>query len=141
MVKFGVKILHWFVLLVTGIALAGVNVIQLSCIHSNDVYFTVRLLPLEEVCPCEEGCTCCCTTESADHKKECHPQQRHSFYKLTDSSAIERGIQLRADALYLPEFYWPVFLNLPVLDNNYIIPDQEIPEMPPSQEFLCTYLC
>ena len=59
MLKLGKQILHTLVLLITGMALIGVNVTQSGCIHSDRTYLEVRVLPAENTCPCEEGCGCC----------------------------------------------------------------------------------
>ena len=59
MLKLGKQILHTLVLLITGMALIGVNVTQSGCIHSDRTYLEVRVLPAENTCPCEEECGCC----------------------------------------------------------------------------------
>ena len=56
MLKLGKQILHTLVLLITGMALIGVNVTQSGCIHSDRTYLEVRVLPAENTCPCEEEC-------------------------------------------------------------------------------------
>ena len=45
MLKLGKQILHTLVLLITGMALIGVNVTQSGCIHSDRTYLAVRVLP------------------------------------------------------------------------------------------------
>ena len=45
MLKLGKQILHTLVLLITGMALIGVNVTQSGCIHSDRTYLEVRVLP------------------------------------------------------------------------------------------------
>ena len=44
MLKLGKQILHTLVLLITGMALIGVNVTQSGCIHSDRTYLEVRVL-------------------------------------------------------------------------------------------------
>ena len=51
MLKLGKQILHTLVLLITGMALIGVNVTQSGCIHSDRTYLEVRVLPAENTCP------------------------------------------------------------------------------------------
>lgn len=51
MLKLGKQILHTLVLLITGMALIGVNVTQSGCIHSDRTYLEVRVLPAENECP------------------------------------------------------------------------------------------
>jgi len=53
MLKLGKQILHTLVLLITGMALIGVNVTQSGCIHSDRTYLEVRVLPAENTSPCE----------------------------------------------------------------------------------------
>ena len=51
MLKLGKQILHTLVLLITGMALIGVNVTQSGCIHSDRTYLEVRVLPAENTSP------------------------------------------------------------------------------------------
>ena len=48
MLKLGKQILHTLVLLITGMALIGVNVTQSGCIHSDRTYLEVRFLLAEK---------------------------------------------------------------------------------------------
>ena len=116
MLKLGKQILHTLVLLITGMALIGVNVTQSGCIHSDRTYLEVRVLPAENTCPCEEECGCC-QEERQFCKDCCHASSRHDFYKVTDSSLVERVLQ---DGF---AFY------------------RKFPGIPPSLESLCTFLC
>ena len=103
MLKLGKQILHTLVLLITGMALIGVNVTQSGCIHSDRTYLEVRVLPAENTCPCEEGCGCC-QEERQFCKDCCHASSRHDFYKVTDSSLVERVLQMQLSVFTLPGF-------------------------------------
>ena len=105
MLKLGKQILHTLVLLITGMALIGVNVTQSGCIHSDRTYLEVRVLPAENTCPCEEGCGCC-QEERQFCKDCCHASSRHDFYKVTDSSLVERVLQMQLSVFTLPECGW-----------------------------------
>lgn len=142
MLKIGKQILHWTVLVITGIALIGVNVTQSCCVHANQVHWTVKVLPTADVCPCEEECTCCCAGKwyCADG---CHTEKRHAYYKITDSSIVERCVQMELKIDCLPEFNVTGRLVLPLWERQ---PDCEtavwkIPEIPLSPAWLCTFLC
>lgn len=136
MIKTGEKILHWLVLLFTGIALIGVNVQQLYCVHSDQMQWEVRLLPADGACPCEQGC-CCCPTD-----KSCHDPARHDFYKVTDSSKIEQGIQITLNPLYLPAMCFWVSEEVKENRQNYLVlRRQEIFSPFPGRELLCTFRC
>ena len=105
MLKLGKQILHTLVLLITGMALIGVNVTQSGCIHSDRTYLEVRVLPAENTCPCEEECGCC-QEERQFCKDCCHASSRHDFYKVTDSSLVERVLQMQLSVFTLPECGW-----------------------------------
>lgn len=111
MLKLGKQILHTLVLLITGMALIGVNVTQSGCIHSDRTYLEVRVLPAENTCPCEEGCGCC-QEERQFCKDCCHASFRHDFYKVTDSSLVERVLQMQLSVFTLPECGWEMTMQI-----------------------------
>ena len=127
-------------LLITGVALIGVNVVQLSCIHSDNVYLTVRMLPLEKDCPCSDECACCQEEEHECHNC-CHPHTHHAFYKVADSSVVEREVQMFVATLWLPELCFRIRTDQPLIKDINFFPEHEIPELPPARELLCTFLC
>ncbi|MEG0796516.1 MAG: hypothetical protein RR397_08460 [Odoribacter sp.] len=139
MVKHGIKILHALVLLMTGVALIGVNVIQLRCAYSDKMHWTVQMLPIEDTCPCDEGCGGC-TTEK-ESKKDCRHNSTHSFYKITDSSQIEQGLQIWIALIYLPFSWQGMFENLSLLPEKHFLFRYNILGDPYPPEFLCTFLC
>lgn len=142
MLKLGKQILHTLVLLITGMALIGVNVTQLGCIHSDRTYLEVRVLPAENTCPCEEECGCC-QGERQFCKDCCHAFSRHDFYKVTDSSLVERGVQMQLSVFTLPECGWEMTIQiLAVRDGkDGFAFYRKFPGIPPSLESLCTFLC
>ena len=111
MLKLGKQILHTLVLLITGMALIGVNVTQSGCIHSDRTYLEVRVLPAENTCPCEEECGCC-QEERQFCKDCCHASSRHDFYKVTDSSLVERVLQMQLSVFTLPECGWEMTMQI-----------------------------
>ena len=127
MLKLGKQILHTLVLLITGMALIGVNVTQSGCIHSDRTYLEVRVLPAENTCPCEEGCGCC--------------QEERQFCK--DSSLVERVLQMQLSVFTLPECGWEMTMQiLAVRDGkDGFAFYRKFPGIPPSLESLCTFLC
>ena len=128
MLKLGKQILHTLVLLITGMALIGVNVTQSGCIHSDRTYLEVRVLPAENTSPCEEGCGCC-QEERQFCKDCCHASSRHDFYKVT--------------VFTLPECGWEMTMQiLAVRDGkDGFAFYRKFPGIPPSLESLCTFLC
>ena len=56
MIRVSIKIFHYFILLITGIALIGVNVRLLHCCHSESSIVEVRMMPDEEEMPCSVVC-------------------------------------------------------------------------------------
>ena len=140
MLKLGKQILHTLVLLITGMALIGVNVTQSGCIHSDRTYLEVRVLPAENTCPCEEECGCC-QEERQFCKDCCHASSRHDFYKVAGFS------QLVKSALPDIVFFYPnvgVFdclTQVPDIEERYFLCPEIIPDLPPSPELLCTYRC
>lgn len=133
MFKIGVKILHFIVLLVTGVALIGVNVKQLYCYHSANTHWEVQVLPAGDECHCSND-GCC-------QKKDCHNQTRHDFYKITDFSRTEPGAQFEFDSFYLPEFAQLVISCLPLWHEEHILFSYEVPDIPIIRELWCTFLC
>ena len=131
MLKLGKQILHTFVLLITGMALIGVNVTQSGCIHSERTYLEVKVLPVENEYLCEEEGACC------------HTSSRHDFYKVTDSSLVERVLQMQLSVFTLPECAWEMMMQIPAVrdrkDGSSFY--RKFPEIPPSLESLCTFLC
>ena len=121
MLKLGKQILHTLVLLITGMALIGVNVTQSGCIHSDRTYLEVRVLPAEN------------TSASS----------RHDFYKVTDSSLVERVLQMQLSVFTLPECGWEMTMQiLAVRDGkDGFAFYRKFPGIPPSLESLCTFLC
>lgn len=131
MLKWGKQILHTLVLLITGIALIGVNVTQSGCIHSDRTYFEVKVLPIENEYFCEEEGACC------------HTSSRHDFYKVTDSSLVERVLQMQLSVFILPGCAWEMTGQIPVVrdgrdDFSFC---RKFTGIPPSLELLCTFLC
>ena len=118
MLKLGKQILHTLVLLITGMALIGVT------------------------CPCEEGCGCC-QEERQFCKDCCHASSRHDFYKVTDSSLVERVLQMQLSVFTLPECGWEMTMQiLAVRDGkDGFAFYRKFPGIPPSLESLCTFLC
>lgn len=142
MLNYGKQILHWLVLLVTGIALIGVNVTQSNCMHSRQVYLEVKVLPSDRNCPCDDGCACCKGSERICEDC-CHTSARHTFYKVTDSSVVERSVQMAFNLFFLPDSFWKKALELPFPEEqagNFLV-FLKIPDVPPSPEILCTFLC
>lgn len=138
MVKHGIKILHYLVLLITGVALVGVNVNQLKCAYSDSVHWEIQIMPEEDVCPCGEECggedkNGCC--------EDCCHDSTHDFYKVTDFSETEQGLQILVALIYLPESSLEVFVDLSLAKDKHFSPRHEIPDNPPALEFLCTLLC
>ena len=99
MLKLGKQILHTLVLLITGMALIGVNVTQSGCIHSDRTYLEVRVLPAENTCPCEEGCGCC-QEERQFCKDCCHASSR---MRLGDDDADSCCAGRKGWLCFLPE--------------------------------------
>lgn len=132
MLKLGVKILNCIVLLVTGLALIGVNVTQLYCCHTTYTHWTVQVVPADDGCPCDEACC---------RDKDCHEQTRHDFYKITDFSKTESGIELVQASFYLPELSQLLLLYLPEAYEKYVFSKPEFPDIPIPRELLCTFLC
>lgn len=132
MIRVCVKIFHYFILLITGIALIGVNVRILHCCHSEDSIVEVRMMPDEEETPCSEDC---CGT------KQCHTHSQHTFYKITDFLRVEPVFYFLYGACILPfvEEYVPLILG--VSTQCAKLEDVELHLEPPSCAFLCTYLC
>ena len=131
MLKLGKQILNTLVLLITGMALIGVNVTQSGCIHSDRTYLEVRVLPAENTCPCEEECGCC-QGERQFCKDCCHASSRH-----------ERGLQMQLSVFTLPECGWEMTIQiLAVRDGkDGFAFYRKFPGIPPSLESLCTFLC
>lgn len=127
-----VKIVHGLVLLVTGMALVGVNVQQLYCYHSDHIHWEVRILPEEEACPCEEGC---CGEDG------CHHPVRCDFYKVTDLSQVETGIQMVLFPCDLTRLLLSTLWDLPVAPEQVCLYRHKIPDIFMNRELLCTYLC
>ena len=119
MLKLGKQILHTLVLLITGMALIGVNVTQSGCIHSDRTYLEVRVLPAENTCPCEEECGCC-QGERQFCKDCCHASSRHDFYKVTDSSLVERGLQMQLSVFTLPECGWEMTIQILAVRDGWL---------------------
>lgn len=132
MLKMSTKIVHWFVLLMTGVALIGVNVRQLYCCHSENTHLEVRIVPEEDSCPCDDGCC---------GGKDCHNTARHNFYKITDDSKTEAGIRFEMLSFYLPEYPREILPDLSVPQQQYSLFRHEIPLNSHRRELLCTYLC
>lgn len=131
MLKLGKQILHALVLLITGIALIGVNVTRSGCIHSDRICLEIKVLPAEDEYPCEEGCACC------------RAFSRHDFYKITDSSLIERVLQMQLSVFTLSECNWEVVTQIPVVREGKECFSfyRKFPQIPPSLESLCAFLC
>lgn len=121
------------VLLVTGVALIGVNVKQLYCYHSANTYWEVHVLPTDDECHCIDD-NCC-------QKKDCHNETRHDFYKVTDFSRTEPGVQFESDSFYLPGFIPLVISYLPQKQEEYVLFSYEVPDIPIIRELWCTFLC
>ena len=119
MLKLGKQILHTLVLLITGMALIGVNVTQSGCIHSDRTYLEVRVLPAENTGTWEEG------------------------GGVTDSSLVERVLQMQLSVFTLPECGWEMTMQiLAVRDGkDGFAFYRKFPGIPPSLESLCTFLC
>ncbi len=84
MVKIGVKIFHTIILLITLIALVGVNVKQLCCCYADSLRCEIQFLPSAD--PHEKG--------KEDCPSGCSEDFRHDFYKIAESSRTEQHIQL-----------------------------------------------
>lgn len=132
MLKVGVKIFHYLILLITGIALVGVNVQQQYCWHLHDSVVEVCMLPLDDGCPCTDGC---CGSEG------CHSNTRHDFYKITDSSRVEQGVQLMQFVCVLPSLLLQTPPELLVSRLQRVCTCRQVFAVPISREFLCTYIC
>lgn len=130
--KLILKIVHGLVLLIIGVALVGVNVQQLYCSHSDHLLWQVHLLPVETGCPCEEKCC---------EEEDCHGRIRYDFYKITDFSRIETGIQLPFLPFYLSESLFSILRIIPVERGELPCFRHEIPDRIMYREMLCTYLC
>lgn len=131
MSKYALKIWNCLLLFIIGIALIGVNVTRLSCCHSDNIHWEVKIVPQKANCPC--NCDCC-PCESHDHT-------RHDFYKITDLSRIEQGTQLEIVLLYLPECTLQLLPKLYHCQEIYFPFPHKVPDIFCSRELLCTYLC
>lgn len=132
MQKFIQNIVHGFVVLIVGAALMGVNVRQLYCSHSDHLLWEVCILPIAAECPCEEDCC---------GEKNCHDRTRCDFYKITDCSRIETGVQMEMDPFYFSESFFHVLWNFSVEWREFPVFRHEIPDRIMMREMLCTYLC
>lgn len=130
------KILHCVVFLVTLMALAGVNVKQLYCIHADLTYWKVEMLPSEDKCPCEEK-DCCCE----DGQEDGHKHSRHVFYKIDDYSRVEQAFHFIPLTLFLPEVSQQVYTVVARGHGYPALFRHIIPGIAPSAELLCTFLC
>lgn len=139
MFKIVSKILHSLILLVVGAALVGINVNKLYCTQCEEVYLQVKMIPQEDACPCEHGCSCC--DKETEKKSPCREtDSKSSFYKIADSSQTERAVTF--DIVFCP-FEKSVFLA-PVLrlpESVFFSYRDEFSGLFPSPERLCTYRC
>ena len=73
----------------------------------------------------------------------CHASSRHDFYKVTDSSLVERVLQMQLSVFTLPECGWEMTMQiLAVRDGkDGFAFYRKFPGIPPSLESLCTFLC
>lgn len=127
MVKIGIKIGQALVLLITFIALMGVNVKQLCCCHPEPGTCKIQILPVEEECPCGE--------------KEIPASNRHVFYKVSDYSRIERGLQMSVTVYSRPVVREKrtVFSELLCSLCFWSLPS--FPRLLLERDFLCIYQC
>lgn len=140
MLKVVSAIFHWFVILIVGTALMGVNVVQLYCMCCDESCLHVEVVPLETECSCqghghheEEGDGCC----SLSGKE----YVRHDFYKVAgfsfDVKNVLPAVFSGECVSFLSDFrLWPSEKTERFADIPDLVPDE-----PPSQELLCTYLC
>ena len=127
-----IKIVHFFVLLVTVTALVGVNVKQLYCDHFDRTNWEVEMLPVEREFSCDEDC---CGGEA------CHDETRHDFYKITDYSLTESDVKMVLLPFDIPEPFQITSLYLPVRQLNLFTYKDEISDLSLRREFLCSYIC
>lgn len=123
--------MHYLILFITGIALVGVNVQQQYCWHSHDSVVEVCMLPVDG-CPCTDDCS---------GSEGCHTDTRHDFYKITDSSVVEHGVQLMQFVCVLLSLDVRIPLNWPVFHLQGTCSCRQVFTVPISREFLCTYIC
>lgn len=139
MFKMIVKIFYSFVILVTGIALIGVNVSQLYCSHCEDTHFDVSLLPQEEGCLCKDNAGCCgddCSSRPLQSENS-----RHDFYKIADTLRTENennmpvleAFFILAAIEYSPFSPTVLATVIPLLDLK--------PDILQPREMLCIYRC
>lgn len=137
MLKMISGILRLFVLLVVSMALVGVNIVQLSCLCCDTTYLQVELLPQEKACLCGEGEAC--------HAKACCPVEkensRHDFYKVAGFSQLVKNMLPDIMSFYLAGEVAACVVPGLEYKSYYILCPQKIPDLPPSPELLCTYLC
>lgn len=130
-------ILRFWVLLVVSTALIGVNIVQLSCMCCDSTHLQVELLPQEKSCQCG--------TEEACHSKVCCPQEqenaRHDFYKIVGFSQFVKSALPDIVFIYPNTGISYCFTQVLEIQDCYFLCPEVIPDLPPSQELLCTYRC
>ena len=134
MLKVISRIFNYLILLVVCVATIGVNVSKLHCSPCRTTHLQVKVVPGEDACPCQAGCSCC-------HKgnTKTHPAT-HSFYKLHEFSQVEK-YQFAGLFFVLPEIktFSPV-VRIFIDDAGMNSFPVENPDGAPPLEFLCTFL-
>lgn len=130
MVKIGVKIFHTIILLMTLMALIGVNVKQLCCCHADSLRCEIQFLPSGDPCGHgEEGCP-----------SDCCEDLRHDFYKIAESSRTEQHIQL--EILFCEDLPGTGQTSPLIYFSEMIEPDTEVSStIDLSRAFLCIFQC
>lgn len=130
MVKIGVKIFHTIILLMTLMALVGVNVKQLCCCHADSLRCEIQFLPSGD--PCDHGNEGC--------SSNCCEDLRHDFYKIAESSRTEQHIQL--EILFCEDLPGMDQANSLIYFSKIIEPDtKSFSTVDLSRAFLCIFQC
>ena len=130
MVKIGVKIFHTLILLMTLMALVGVNVKQLCCCHADSLRCEIQFLPSGD--PCDHGDGGC--------SSNCCEDLRHDFYKIAESSRTEQHIQL--EILFCEDLPGMDQVNSLIYFSKIIEPDTKLfSTVDLSRAFLCIFQC
>lgn len=132
MIRAGVKIFYYFVLLVTGIALIGINVRLLHCCHAKDSVVEVKIIPDEEEEPCSDSCC---------GMRQCHTHTHHTFFKITDFSQVEPNFQIYHIICIIPFIDESLPFAYNYMRQLILSCGIEFLIEPPSCSLLCTYIC
>ncbi|MDL2251509.1 hypothetical protein LJC12_01515 [Odoribacter sp. OttesenSCG-928-J03] len=134
------NILYGLVIATILTALIGVNISKLYCAHCEYSHVHVNVTPPEKSNCCQGECDCChksCKIPGCTY----HDEAFHAFYKITTSSEVEDKLEIHTPFFCCATItYSFIVSDLSEYSTNYLIRD-EYPDLPPSQEWLCTYRC